>query len=164
MQSNSEFLWVQIADAVSQDGLSKGGVVWQSTSSVQKRRYALSPPSVIQDWHHLQCIQSLQGPATATSEFVHYVVEADVSPFNQSEFDAWYFEEHLPGLAAVPGTIRASRYLRLTGAGPKSYACYDLVSFAVTNSAPWLAVRHTAWSDKVRPMFMNTVRTSFQKV
>jgi hypothetical protein len=163
MQKNAEILWVQIADGLSFAVGGAGSQVWQSKFSSQQRRYSESPLGVSDDWHQLQCIQSLRGPSIATPNAVHYVVEADVSPLNQSQFDAWYFEEHLPGLASVPGTIRAARYLRLTGAGPKSYACYDLVSLDVTKTAPWLAIRHTAWSDRVRPMFLNTLRTEFEK-
>jgi hypothetical protein len=164
MRENAEILWVQIADSISVFPDATSDVIWQSKTGTQQRRYADLPVTPDTDWHQLQCIQSLSGPSHAEPTAVHYVVEADVSPSNQSEFDAWYFDEHLPGLASVPGTIRASRYLRLTGAGPKSYACYDLVSLEVTKTAPWLAVRHTAWSDKVRPMFLNTVRTEFQKI
>ena len=34
----------------------------------------------------------------------HYVVEADVLPESEAQLNAWYTIEHLPGLAAVPGT------------------------------------------------------------
>jgi hypothetical protein len=33
---------------------------------------------------------------------------------------------------------------------------------AVLTSAPWLAVRGTAWSDICRPHFTNTLRTLFE--
>jgi hypothetical protein len=73
----------------------------------------------------------------------------------------WYDTEHLPGLAGAPGCVRAQRFLNLDG-GPHSYACYDLTGFETLESAPWLAVRHSAWSDRVRPHFRNTLRTRFR--
>ena len=41
-------------------------------------------------------------------------------------------------------------------------ACYDLIAPDVLGSPPWLAVRHTAWSDIVRPHFTNVRRTMFR--
>ena len=38
-----------------------------------------------------------------------YVVETDVVPEHESDFNAWYDEEHAPGLAAVPGTVHGAR-------------------------------------------------------
>jgi hypothetical protein len=93
----------------------------------------------------------------------HYVVETDVAMGAEDDFQAWYEHEHLPGLSRVPGCFRARRLLRRDGVAglPLHVACYDLLSAQVTESEPWLAVRHTAWSSRVRPMFRNTRRTLF---
>jgi hypothetical protein len=32
----------------------------------------------------------------------------DVLPGSEADFDPWYEQEHLPGLASVPGTVRAT--------------------------------------------------------
>lgn len=37
-----------------------------------------------------------------------YIVETDIKPEAQQDFDCWYETEHLPGLASVPGTVRAT--------------------------------------------------------
>ena len=79
------------------------------------------------------------------------------------EISAWYDQEHMPGLAAVPGCAHAQRMLNHDH-GPLSLACYDLVTEAALNSPPWLAVRATAWSDIARPHFTNTKRTMFQRL
>lgn len=92
----------------------------------------------------------------------HYVVETDVLPEHEADFDAWYDREHLPGLAAVPGTVRAARY-RCDGGSPRHHACYDLASLETFGSPPWLAVRGTEWSSRVRPSFRNTRRTMFAR-
>jgi hypothetical protein len=91
----------------------------------------------------------------------HYVVEMDPEAGWRDELLRWYDTEHMPGLAAVPGSIRATRLLNHDH-GPLSLACYDLIAPDVLGSPPWLAVRHTAWSDIVRPHFTNVRRTMFR--
>jgi len=92
-----------------------------------------------------------------------YMVETDIQPGAEADFDNWYETEHLPGLAAVPGTVRARRYLA-RDSSPRYYACYDLASRETFGSPPWLAVRATDWSDRVRPNFIHTKRTMFHAV
>jgi hypothetical protein len=88
----------------------------------------------------------------------HYVVETDAEAGWMDEIGRWYDTEHMPGLAAVPGCIHARRFAS-PDAGPYSFACYDLTAQETLGSPPWLAVRHTAWSDRARPHFTNTRRT-----
>ncbi|ALM82115.1 DUF4286 family protein [Bordetella sp. N] len=92
----------------------------------------------------------------------HYVVETDVLSEAEDDFNAWYEEEHLPGLASVPGSVRARRYV--CDAAPRYHACYDLHTRETFGSPPWLAVRASSWSDRVRPSFRNTKRTMFTAV
>ena len=96
----------------------------------------------------------------------HYVVETDPQPGWADEIFRWYDTEHMPGLAKVPGCVHARRLLNHDHGwhagldhGPLSLACYDLVTAETLGSAPWLAVRGTAWSSITRPHFSNTRRT-----
>jgi len=91
----------------------------------------------------------------------HYVVEMDPEDGWREELLDWYDTEHMPGLASVPGAIRATRMLNHDH-GPLSLACYDLVSTETLGSPPWLAVRGSEWSSRVRPHFTNTRRTMFR--
>lgn len=93
----------------------------------------------------------------------HYVVETDVVPEHEADLNAWYDQEHMPGLAACPGSVRARRFRNPDGS-PRYHACYDLARAETLGSPPWLAVRHTAWSDRVRPHFRNTKRTMFKRL
>jgi hypothetical protein len=93
----------------------------------------------------------------------HYVVETDTDKGWFDEITAWYDTEHMPGLAAVPGTVHAVRFIN-ADSGPKSVACYDLKHENVLGSPPWLAVRQTAWSSHCRPHFKNTLRNMFRVV
>jgi hypothetical protein len=106
----------------------------------------------------------LQKPGPAHGEFApfHYVVEADVEAEHEEELNAWYNTEHLPGLAAVPGCILATRWRNLSHA-PRYIAAYDLLAPDVTEHPAWLAVRNTAWSSRVRPNFRNPKRTMFRR-
>ena len=111
----------------------------------------------------LDLIQEVAGAATGRPAPVHYVVETAVLPEAEADCAAWVFEEHLPGLAAVPGVVRAARY-RNTGAldgGPRSHAVYDMVARDTFESPPWLKVRHSPWTARVVPMWRNTKRTMF---
>lgn len=108
----------------------------------------------------LEPLASLKGASAGLVAPYHYVVETDIPAAAEADFNAWYEHEHLPGLASVPGTVQACRFRRLTGS-PRYIACYDLMSPAVMERDEWLAVRHTPWSSRVRPMFVNTRRTLY---
>jgi hypothetical protein len=111
----------------------------------------------------LETVLDLQGASRTEKPIFHYVVETDAEAGWMPEIARWYDTEHMPGLAAVPGCIRAIRMLNHDH-GPQSLACYDLLSTQTLGSAPWLAVRNTAWSDIARPHFSNTKRTMFNAV
>lgn len=101
-----------------------------------------------------------RGASATTPAVFHYVVEMDPESGWMPELSRWYDTEHMPGLALVPSCVRASRYLNHDH-GPLSLACYDLVTQETLGSPPWLAVRETEWSSRIRPRFTNTVRTMF---
>ena len=108
-------------------------------------------------------MRNLAPPAASANEGARnfYVVETEVAPGWEAELTRWYDNEHMLGLASVPGCVRAQRYVNVD-TQPWSHACYDLVSAKTTSSIAWLAVRQTEWSDRVRPQFRNTKRTMFR--
>ena len=108
----------------------------------------------------LTLLQHLAGASAGEPAPFRYVVETDVLPESEADLNAWYDGEHLAGLASVPGTVRALRF-RSDG-HPRYHACYDLARTETLGSSPWLAVRGTPWSDRVRPAFFNTRRTMFR--
>lgn len=136
------------------------GTWWKSTVGENWRAYVQGPLPTSSHCEEITLLTSLKGANHTESGGYHYIVETDISKESEEEFNAWYDTEHLPGLARVPGTISAKRFLR--SSGPRRYiACYELVSPEVMESKEWLAIRHTAWSSRIRPMFMNTVRELF---
>ena len=101
-----------------------------------------------------------RGASAGTPPAFHYVVEMDPEAGWMPQLSDWYDTEHMPGLSLVPGCVRARRYLNHDH-GPLSLACYDLVTPETLGSPPWLAVRETEWSSRMRPRFTNTIRTMF---
>jgi hypothetical protein len=111
----------------------------------------------------LECVLDVPGAASGERRAFHYVVETNVADGWQDQLRRWYDTEHMPGLASVPGCIRARRFVN-HDQGPRSFACYDLARAGVMDSAPWLAVRATEWSARMRPQFRNTKRTMFREL
>ena len=108
----------------------------------------------------LSRVFDVPGASIGEAAAFHYVVETDTEVGWAEEIARWYDTEHMPGLASVPGCVRASRFLNHDH-GPVSFACYDLLTQETLGSEPWLAVRNTEWSSRARPHFTNTLRTMF---
>lgn len=140
----------------SEDGV-EGCAYWPQDACLADLPDGISPM-------RLQPLLAVPGAAAGTSAPWHYIVATDVLPEHEADFNAWYEQEHLPGLAAVPGTVQAARYRVCEGEGPRYHACYDLADRAAFNSVPWLAVRGTPWSSRVRPSFRNTLRMMYRRV
>ena len=67
-----------------------------------------------------------------------------VAPEHEHEFNEWYNTEHIPALAAVPGTLCARRF-RGTGSAPQRFvALYHLASSDVPGSVAWKKGRQHA--------------------
>ncbi len=123
------------------------------------RALAIAAPNI----DRLRGVFDIPGASAGAVPAFHYVVETDAADGWQAEMFLWYETEHLPGLAAVPGCVRARRFLNLDR-GPYSLASYDLVTPTVIASSQWLSVRGTPWSERVRPQFRNTRRTMFRSL
>jgi hypothetical protein len=158
-----DFTWPPGGSPLPEPAQAGPGVVfrlWRSIDGLRGRAYCEASGTPGAAWELLKVLRSIDGPDHGEPPGWHYVVEADVAAEHDADFNAWYEQEHLPGLARVPGTIRASRYERLSGT-PRYLACYDLKSPSALERPEWLAVRHTEWSSRIRPLFRNTRRTMF---
>jgi len=82
----------------------------------------------------------------------------NVAAEHEAEFNEWYNTEHIPALAAVPGTLCARRY-RSTEPGVQRYvALYHLASPEVPDSPAWKAAANTPWTERMRPHFRDHLR------
>jgi hypothetical protein len=84
----------------------------------------------------------------------------NVTAAAEADFNAWYDEEHIPALAAVPGTLAARRYrsTQADGGTHRYIAIYHLGSPDVARSMAWKAAVDTPWSARVRPHFRDRIR------
>ncbi|HEY0300211.1 MAG TPA: hypothetical protein VGC36_02695 [Rhizomicrobium sp.] len=105
----------------------------------------------------------LAGASYGAASSHHLVVRTNVPEGAGHELERWYDEEHLIGLAAVPGCTLAQRLISLD-ALPRYYACYDIVSPQVIETPTWLKVRETEWSSHVRPTFRDTRRVVSRRI
>ena len=81
-----------------------------------------------------------------------------VAPEHEREFDDWYDSEHIPALAAVPGTLCARRYRGTGAAAQRSLALYHLASAEIPKSTAWITAANTPWTERMRPHFRNHLR------
>ncbi|MBE9605291.1 hypothetical protein IAI18_10470 [Acetobacteraceae bacterium H6797] len=88
-----------------------------------------------------------------------YTVETGVDPADEAELMAWYEQDHLPRLAAVPGVVAAARYRLIEGEAPCYLAAYWLTAPEVFESPAWLEARKTDWTARMRPCFRHPRRT-----
>ena len=85
----------------------------------------------------------------------------NVAPSAEAEFNAWYDEEHIPRLAAVPGCLAARRFsiLKAMSDGAQRYlAVYHLASPEVCSSKEWKDAANTEWTARMRPHFRDGLR------
>jgi len=74
-------------------------------------------------------------------------------------FNAWYDNEHLPALAAVPGVLSARRFRSRESGGSKYVALYHLRAPGVVDSAEWKhASGSTPMPQDVRDTITDRVR------
>lgn len=89
-----------------------------------------------------------------------YTVEQDAAPEHEAELNAWYAEEHLPRLGAVPGVLSARRFAAADASTtPRYLAAYRLAARAVFESPAWIEARETPWTLRARGFFRNARRT-----
>jgi hypothetical protein len=102
--------------------------------------------------------QTLPGDQVAPANAGALLLNAmNVAPEAEDDFNAWYDEEHIPALAAVPGTLCARRF-RATQ-GPMRYvALYHLTAPEVVASAEWKKAVETPWTARIRPHMRDRLR------
>ena len=111
-------------------------------------------PGATLDAVPLKRMQYIEGASSGAPIGIHYVVEMEY-PEGVAPVTHWYNTEHLPGLSAVPGNVRSTRYLSAAG---RSFACYDLVSEDVPQTPEWMQWRETALTLSVRQYYKDMKR------
>ena len=66
-----------------------------------------------------------------------------------ADMEAWYVEEHIPMLLAVPGWRRSRRYRLAAGDGPTYLSLHEIDSQAAFDSPEYKAAVSTPWRDRI---------------
>ena len=94
------------------------------------------------------------------------LVAIDVDAQHEAELNRWYDDEHIAERMAIPGFLRARRFVALEG-GPKYLALYDLESPEVLEST---AYRHatgagtTALTKRMQTLFNPMIRNVYVQI
>jgi hypothetical protein len=146
---------VRLQVCVSLDGALAYTYAWIEPAALGGEGVRGAPPA------RLEPIAEWTGVSAGEEARFHYVVATDVEPEWEEEFNQWYQVEHMPGLAAVPGSVHCARLRSLDG-GPRYHSCYDLTSPQALERDEWRALRQSLWSARIRPNFRNTRRIMFR--
>jgi hypothetical protein len=107
---------------------------------------------------HYQAEQILPGRQAGIEEADGLVMLAVNVPEDvESEFNAWYDEEHIPLLVKVPGVLGARRF-RTVGGTHRYLAVYHLTAPGVEASQAWKESVNTPWAARMRPHFRDAYR------
>jgi hypothetical protein len=98
-------------------------------------------------------------PADATGLLA---VGQEAEPGFEGPFNAWLDDEHVPGLAAVDGTLSAHRYRATNGAEPEYFAVYHLRDLTVNKSPEWKRASQTPRSAEMKPHSRKRVRGLYE--
>lgn len=102
--------------------------------------------------------QTLPGRAAGPAEAGGLLVNAmNCAPEAEADFNAWYDQEHIPQLAAVPGCLVARRFVATTSTH-KYLALYHLESPDVVLTEAWHKAVETPWTTRIRPHMQDRFR------
>ncbi|MCL5070777.1 MAG: hypothetical protein M1308_07765 [Actinobacteria bacterium] len=87
---------------------------------------------------------------------VWLIVQMDVDPEYEDEYNKWYDTEHIPMFLKVPGVIGAKRAKLLDPyTGPKYITIYEYADDEVAKSKEYAAVLETPWAKKMMGKLKN---------
>jgi hypothetical protein len=98
------------------------------------------------------------------SEYL-YLVQMDVPPEFEADFNRIYDKQHIPEIMKVPGVLDVKRYvLEKPAPGvPKYAALYRVASADVPQGAAWVAASDTGdWKPRIRPHTFNRSHALFK--
>jgi hypothetical protein len=83
----------------------------------------------------------------------------DIAPEVRAEWEEWHSHEHMPERLSIPGFLRGTRYIALSGE-PSYFVLYEAADLSVITSGPYLERLNnpTPWSRKMMPHHRNMVR------
>ena len=84
----------------------------------------------------------------------------DISPEMKAEFEDWHSHEHMPERLRIPGFLRGTRWISLSGE-PSYFILYEAARLSTVTGGPYLERLNnpTPWSRKMMPHHRNMVRS-----
>lgn len=76
------------------------------------------------------------------------VVNVEIDPVDEDEFNRWYDEEHVPEKLATPGFLSARRF-RVAGGAPRYLVIYELADPDAALSPEYMAQSPTDWGASI---------------
>jgi len=98
------------------------------------------------------------------SEYL-YLVQMDVPPELEADFNRIYDTQHVPEILKVPGVLGVKRYAleKPTAGVPKYAALYRVASPDVPQGPAWVAASDTGeWKPKIRPHTFNRIHALYK--
>lgn len=84
----------------------------------------------------------------------------DVAPGVRAEWEDWHTREHMPERLGIPGFLRGSRWVALSGE-PSYFVLYEVTQLTTITGGAYLERLNnpTPWSRKMMPQHRNMVRS-----
>ena len=84
----------------------------------------------------------------------------DVAPEMRAEWEDWHSSEHMPERLAIPGFLRGTRWVALSGE-PSYFVLYEVTGLDTMTGGAYLERLNnpTPWSRKMMPHHRNMVRS-----
>ena len=97
-----------------------------------------------------------------------YVVQMDVPPELEDDFNRIYDTQHIPEILKVPGVLEVKRYVREKSSAstlPKYTAIYRVASADVPQSPAWVKASDTGdWKTMIRPHTTNRMHSIYREL
>src|SRR4051812_15465370 len=84
----------------------------------------------------------------------------DIAPDMRDELNHWHTHEHMPERLGIPGFLRGTRWISLSGE-PSYFVSYEVKNLRTVTGGPYLERLNdpTPWSRKMMPHHRNMVRS-----
>jgi len=134
--------------------------LWENSSEREKR--IMSSVATLDRWVYSPVYDSgyvngaVPGPAPVVMP-----VPMSMPPEHVADMEAWYAEEHIPMLLAVPGWRRARRYVLSAGDGPAYLSLHEVDSHAAFETPEYKAAISTPWRNRIVAVAIGRERRVF---
>lgn len=97
-----------------------------------------------------------------------YMVQMDIPPEREADFNRIYDTQHVPEITKVPGVLGVERYKleeSSDSGAPRYLAIYRCASKDIPQNAAWKKASDTGdWKDMIRPYTTNRKHSIFRKL